>query len=51
MGEMVYPSQYLLDKGVNKRDIVCFQPDSEYEFDVDGQLLYRIYDHQITVKL
>jgi hypothetical protein len=51
MGEMVYPSQYLLDKGVNERDIVCFQPDSEYEFDVDGQLLYRIYDHQITVKL
>ena len=25
--------------------------DSEYEFKVDGELMFRIYDHQITVKL
>jgi hypothetical protein len=30
---------------------VCFKPDSEYEFDVDGEKLYRIFDHQITMTL
>lgn len=51
MGKMVYPNDYLKSKGVNSGDIVCFQPESEYEFDVDGEKMYRIYDHQITIKL
>jgi len=51
MGQMVYPNQYLISKGVNTGDIVCFQPESEYEFEVDGEKLYRIFDHQITIKL
>ena len=51
MGEMVYPNQYLIGKGVNAGDMVCFQPESEYEFEVDGEKLYRIFDHQITIKL
>lgn len=51
MGEMVYPNEYLISKGVNAGDMVCFQPESEYEFEVEGEKLYRIYDHQITIKL
>jgi hypothetical protein len=51
MGEMVYPNEYLQDKGIKAGDLVCFSPDSEYEFDVDGQKLYRMYDHQITINL
>ena len=51
MGEMAYPNDYLKSKGVKSGDIVCFQPESEYEFDVDGEKMYRIYDHQITVRL
>lgn len=51
MGEMVYPNEYLISQGVNSGDKVCFTPDSEYEFTVDGETLYRIYDHQITIKL
>jgi hypothetical protein len=51
MGQMVYPNQYLISKGVYTGDIVCFQPESEYEFEVDGENLYRIFDHQITIKL
>lgn len=51
MGQMVYPNEYLLSKGVQKDDYVCFTPDSEYEFTVDGEKLYRMYDHQITIKL
>jgi hypothetical protein len=51
MGEMVYPNEYLISQGVMAGDKVCFKPDSEYEFDVDGEKLYRMYDHQITIKL
>jgi hypothetical protein len=51
IGIVKYPNDYLVSKGVNKGDKVCFQPDSEYEFEVDGEKLYRMYDHQITVKL
>lgn len=51
MGIMKYPNEYLKSKGVKEGDGVCFTPDSEYEFEVDGEKLYRIYDHQITIKL
>jgi hypothetical protein len=51
VGVMKYPNEYLLSKGVNSGDKVCFMPDSEYEFTVDGEKLYRMHDHQITVKL
>jgi len=51
MGEMVYPNAYLLSQGIRAGDLVCFKPDSEYEFDVDGEKLYRMFDHQITIKL
>jgi hypothetical protein len=48
---MKYPNEYLLSKGINEGDIVCFRPDSEYEFMVEDETLYRMFDHQITVKL
>ena len=51
IGLMKYPNQYLIDQGINKGDMVCFSPDSEYEFTVDEEKLYRMYDHQITIKL
>ena len=51
MGEMVYPNEYLKSKGIKSGDTICFKPDSEYEFDIDGEKLYRMYDHQITIKL
>ena len=51
VGLVKYPNKYLISKGVNKGDKVCFQPDSEYEFEVDGEKLYRMYDHQITMVL
>ena len=51
MAIMKYPNEYLKNKGVNAGDLVCFKPDSEYEFEVDGEKLYRMYDHQITIKL
>ncbi len=51
MGEMMYPNKYLTDRGVGKGDKVCFTPESEYEFDVEGVKMYRVFDHQITIKL
>lgn len=51
MGEMVYPNKYLISQGVNAGSTVSFQPDSEYKFDVDGDKLYRMFDHQITMTL
>lgn len=51
VGVMVYPNEYLLSRGVKAGDEVCFAPDSEYEFTVDGEKMYRMFDHQITIKL
>jgi hypothetical protein len=51
LGVMKYSNKYLKSQGINNGDTVSFIPESEYEFHVDGELLYRLYDHQITVKL
>lgn len=51
MGTMVYPSDYLLSKGIDKGTKVSYKPESEYEFEIDGKTMYRIYDHQITLSL
>jgi hypothetical protein len=51
MGVMRYPNQYLLSQDITPGSIVCFSPDSEYEFFVDGEKMYRVFDHQITMKL
>lgn len=51
MGIMRYPNEYLLERSIKEGDMVCFSPDSEYEFTVDDEKLYRMYDHQITIKL
>ena len=51
MGKMKYPNEYLLSKGVIPGSKVSFKPESEYEFEVDGEKLYRMYDHQITLLL
>lgn len=50
-GVMMYPNAYLRSKGINEGDTVIFSPESEYEFTIDDEKLYRIFDHQITVKL
>ena len=48
---MKYPNNYLSSQGVSKGDRISFKPESEYEFMVDDEKLYRMYDHQITMKL
>ena len=48
---MKYSNNYLNSKGVKAGDKVIFKPESEYEFMVDDEKLYRMYDHQITIKV
>ena len=47
-GELVYFNDLLKD--VSKGDIVAFSPDSEYEFRIDDELLYRMYNKNICLK-
>ena len=48
-GELVYLHKNLEDIGLSKGSIVGFTPDSEYEFTIDGQKLYRILSNHITI--
>ena len=45
MGIIEYP-----DKDFSKGDLVGFTPNSEYEFIINGQKLYRVYTKFITIK-
>jgi hypothetical protein len=45
VGIIEYP-----DKGFNKGDLVGFTPNSEYEFVINGQKLYRVLSKFITIK-
>jgi len=49
-GELVYSNDALSLLGVSIGDVVGFTPDSEYEFNIEGQKLYRVLSNQITIK-
>lgn len=49
IGIMEYPNKYLISQGVKKGTRISFTPDSEYPFEINGEKMYRIYDHQITM--
>jgi len=51
MGTMVYPSEYLISKGIVSGDLVCFTPGGEYEFEIDGEKMYRMFESMVTIKL
>lgn len=47
-GEIVYKTDTL--ENVSVGDIVSFTPDSEYEFRIDDEILYRMYNRNICLK-
>ena len=49
MGVMEYPNKYLKSKGVKKGDKVSYTPFNNYEFRIDGDVFYRLHDHQVTM--
>jgi len=51
VGIVKYTNNKLLSLGVNEGDMVSFKPDSEYEFKIDGEKLYRVLTNSITIKL
>ena len=51
VGVIKYPNNYLIQQGADEGCKVTFKPESEYEFNIDGEKLYRMFDHQITMML
>ena len=51
VGIMRYPNDYLLSMGVAEGSKVAFKPETEYEFYVDGERMYRMFDSHITILL
>ena len=49
LGKIKYINKELTSKGLMVGDIVSFQPESEYEFDVDGEKLYRMFTRNICI--
>jgi len=47
-GEMLYSNEYLRSKGVVEGVKVYFEPDSEYEFNIDGVIAYRMFNRNIV---
>jgi len=50
LGELVYSNAFLKSLGLAIGDVVGFTPDSEYEFNINNQKLYRILSNQVTLK-
>jgi|TARA_R110002012_G_scaffold76681_2_gene193824 hypothetical protein len=50
IGIMKYPDEYLTKANVKAGDLVGFKPNTEYEFIIDDQKLYRIFSNSITIK-
>ena len=48
-GTIKYSNLELKELGVKENDTVLYTPDSEYEYTVDGELLYRMFTNNITV--
>jgi len=51
MGVLKYSNSQLEKLGLKVGDEISYQPESEYEFDVDGEILYRMFTNNITLKL
>ena len=50
-GTIKYINDQLLNLGLNVGDEISYQPESEYEFNVDGERLYRMFTNNITFSL
>ena len=51
VGEIIVVNKSLEQQGVKKGDIVAFSRDSEYEFNIDGDLLYKMSTKDILAIL
>ena len=49
-GIIKYADKSILNNGIKQGDLIGFTPDSEYEFIVDNQRLYRVPTNSICIK-
>ena len=50
IGKIKYINKELADLGLSVGDRISFEPDSEYEFKIDGEDLYRMFTENITIQ-
>ena len=50
VGILKYCDDYLTNAGLKAGDLVGFKPNTEYEFVIDEDKLYRIFSNSITIK-
>ena len=51
VGKLVYSNEELSALGVHEGDTVHFTPESEYEFEIDGKKIYRMFTNNIAAVL
>jgi hypothetical protein len=51
IGKIRYINQELIELGLSVGDEIAFEPDSEYEFNINEQKLYRMFTSNIKIKL
>ncbi len=51
VGYIKYINNELLSLGLKEGDKISFSPGAEYEFNVEGEKLYRMFTNHITIKL
>ena len=51
MGTIKYINKQLIKLGLKEGDEIVYQPNSEYEFVIDDEVLYRMFTDNITIKL
>lgn len=49
LGTIRYINKELIDLGLSEGDEVTFEPESEYEFNVNGEKLYRMFTNNIAI--
>ena len=50
-GELVYVGNDLMKDGINRGDNIVFEPHNEYEFNIDGEKLYRVLTKDVCLIL
>ena len=50
-GEVVHPNEELIQQGIYKGDIIVFSDYSEYEFKIDGEVLYKMSTKDVLAKV
>ena len=50
VGILKYPDKNLIKAGLKSGDLVGFKPNTEYEFVIDKEKMYRIFSKSITIK-